>query len=88
MCVCVCVCARTRTLDRTVGSPRTVLGRGFRASPRGSQKKSKLGHLKDDEQTFFVKVYSVYFEIRKFEFGVSHARLKEEYMEWPEWWSN
>ena len=50
-CVCVCVwCVR----DPWTGlSVRTVSGRDLRASPRGSRKKPKLGHLKDDEQTFF-----------------------------------
>ena len=30
----------------------------------------------------------MYFEIRKSDFGVSHARWKEEYMKWTAWWSN
>jgi hypothetical protein len=54
--VCMRVCTYVRE-PWTGLSVRTVSGRGLRASPRGSRKKPKLGHLKDDEQIFFVVVY-------------------------------
>ena len=52
VCVCVCVCVYVRE-PWTGLSVRTVSGRGLRASPRGSRKKARLGHLKDGEQTIF-----------------------------------
>jgi hypothetical protein len=86
----VCVRARVRAREPWTGlSVRTVSGRDLRASPRGSRKKPKLGHLKDDGQTFFCdSLEGVLRNLKKIEFGISHARWKEGCVKGIAWWSN